>query len=224
MDTLILVESTAGGSDKKLIEKLIESDPLLNDFSYKIITQDQKNSENKKYVGSIDEVLKYLKIGLPKEREITLREINNLLIIVDADENAGDRFKEIIKALKTNNSVFSIPDKLGSIKKDEGKISTGVFLFPNNKDCGSLESLVWNCSENCESKKECVENYLACLRDKKIDDKMTANNKAKAKIRIMAATPKPDNYVEHLIELIDFNSESLKELSNFLKEANLNNR
>jgi len=40
----------------------------------------------------------------------------------------------------------------------------------------------------------------------------------------MAATPKPDNYVEHLIELIDFNSESLKELSNFLKEANLNNR
>jgi len=43
MDTLILVESTAGGSDKKLIEKLIESDPLLNDFSYKI-----HNSRSKK--------------------------------------------------------------------------------------------------------------------------------------------------------------------------------
>lgn len=224
MDTLILVESTANGSDKKLIEKLIESNPLLNGFNYKIRTQDQKNSEHRKYVGSINEVLEYLKIGLPKEREITLREIKNLLIIVDADESAEDRFQGIVKALKINNSVFSIPDKLGLIKKDKGKISAGVFLFPNNKDCGSLESLVWNCLENCGPKKECIENYLACLRDKKIDGNMTANSKAKAKIRVMAATPEPDNYVKHLIELIDFNSESLKELSKFLKEANLNNR
>jgi len=219
MDTLILVESTANGSDKKLIKKLIDDKSLLSGFSYKIRTQDQKNSEHKKYVGSINEVLEDLKIGLPKEREITSHEIENLLIIVDADENAENRFKEIVKVLKINNSDFSIPDKLGLIKKDKGKISTGIFLFPNNKDCGSLESLVWRCLKNCEIKKKCVENYLVCLHSEKIDDNMTANNESKAKIRIMAATPEPDNYVKHLIELIDFDSKSLEKLVNFLKSV-----
>jgi len=219
MDTQILVEGPEKGPDKGFLTKLIAQKSLLTGNVFEIDTQEKFHPEDKNC--SIEEVLKYLS-NIHKNRHITNKEIRikNLLIIVDADQNVGERFKKIVSILKKNSIYFSIPSRAGEVKKEEGKINVGVFLFPNNHNKGSLESLIWNCLDGgLAIKKSCIENYINCLKKNSIDDGMTVNNVEKAKVRIMAATPKPHRAVDSLINLIDFQSETLEGLTRFLREV-----
>ena len=125
--TIIITESTDGGVDKKLLSKLIKqkiSDSFFNSIKF--------NPS-----GSIFNVIKELKTGL-KQSEFVNGNVKNLLIIVDADENPENRFKELKKSLSENsNKNFNIPNKLNEIKQENNrKVNVGIFLFPNckNKD------------------------------------------------------------------------------------------
>jgi len=216
MKTRILTESTKGGADKRFIEGLILQRGLFQyGGEYDIYTQDIAREGD---TGSVGQVLEYLK-NLPKEPDITSGEIKNLLIIVDADQNIHKRFNDIRDIIKKNKDIFSLPDELGKIKKEEGKINVGVYLFPDCNVTGALENLILGCNDVFSDKKNCIEGYLACLDGKKIDSGMTKNQCAKAMVRIMATTPEPDNYVKNLIGLVDFESDSLDKLEAFLKEA-----
>jgi len=47
---------------------------------------------------------------------------------------------------------------------------------------------------------------------------MTENNISKAKFRILNATPNPDRYIKNVDESIDYNSDNLNTLKDFLKQ------
>ncbi|MBT3261061.1 hypothetical protein HOC37_06200 [bacterium] len=152
--------------------------------------------------GSIHDVFKYLN-SVPKLRWYTDQSIKNLLIIVDTDENFKNRLQEIKK----------ITDRLENI-------TVKIFLFPDNKNPGSLETLLWDLlPEDSSLKKDCVNQYFQCLNDKSIDNTMTENNKSKSKFRVFMASPYPDRYVDSILDKIDFTSDKLKSLIKFIKQS-----
>ena len=105
--TLIIVESTKSGVDKKLIQGILESNGFdLGNFEIKT-TEKKKISS-----GSKTDVLKYLTNQLYSDGKIDWNNIQNVLIIVDADEEPKKSFQEIINALEKNDSKnhFNIPD------------------------------------------------------------------------------------------------------------------
>lgn len=215
--TLIILESTENGTDRKFFSELLKK--IFGDNYTKEKNIEFKHGDES---GGIEDIKKLLKIGL---RKITAK---NVLIIVDADEDADKRFKEVQEALKSRNDKgenFNLPKKLGEInKEDRSKIDVGVFLLPNNKDKGSLETLLVKALNHPqkEDKNQCIEEYFKCLKRKKDIDKIseiTENNKSKATYRIFRATPKPDDTYTDVAQYIDFDSQELNPLISFIKEV-----
>jgi len=200
---IIITESTETGIDKKFLNNLCKQ---LN-LKFSIFPKN-----------NIEGVLSYLEGK--KTAEIYNGSINNILIIVDADKNPKKRFQDIVKIIKKDNfsTNYNIPQTLGVVnKKEENKINIGVFLFPNNKDTGSLETLLYdNLNIKSKNKKECAEDYIQCIQNK--ESEMTENNISKAKFRILNATPNPDRYIKNVDESIDYNSDNLNTLKDFLKQ------
>ncbi len=213
--TIIITESTEKGVDKKLLSELIKckiSDSFLN--SVKFIWSGS---------GSISDVYKELRTGL-KEAEFINGNVKNLLIIVDADENIENRFEEIKRSLlKNSNKNFNFPDKLNEIRKEDNKkINVGIFLFPDCKNKGSLETLCLKAlkHDKKDEKLDCVKNYFDCLQGRGIDiSKETKNNKSKSKFRVFMATPNPDRYIDSVINYIDLESDVFNEVVDFIRKA-----
>ncbi len=211
--TIIITESSKDGVDKRLLSGLIKckiSDSFLNLVEF--------NPS-----GSISDVLKKLETGL-RERKFINRNVENLLIIVDADENPENRFKELKKSLsKNSNKNFNLPDKLNEVnKEDSKKINVGIFLFPDCENKGSLETLCLEAlkHDKREEKLDCVKKYFDCLESKKIEtNKATENNKSKSKFRVFMATPDPDCYVDSIIDYIDLESNVFNKVADFIKKV-----
>ncbi len=211
-ETCILVESKQHGADKRFLDKLIAERGLLLGNNFEIRTQDL-NDKQCSVEGVLDN-LKYLSAG--KDEVITTGKLKNLLLIIDADESASKRFKEIQKIIR-NGDIFALPSKLGKIEKVKNKINFGVYLFPDNKNKGSLESLILSCARaQFANKRECIDQYIGCLSRNGIDNGMTINNVDKSRVRIIGATPDPDNYIQNLLNIVDFNSLKLAPLISFL--------
>ncbi|MFZ2969551.1 MAG: DUF3226 domain-containing protein [Minisyncoccia bacterium] len=213
--TIIITESTENGVDKKLLSELIKckiSDSFLK--SVKFISSGS---------GSISDVRKELRTGL-REAEFINGNVKNLLIIVDADENIENRFEELKKSLlKNSNKSFNFPDKLNIIdKKNPEKINVGIFLFPDCKNKGSLETLCLEAlkHDKKDEKLDCVKNYFDCLQGRGIDiNKETENNKSKSKFRVFMATPNPDHYVDSVIDYIDLKSDVFNGVVDFIRKV-----
>ena len=88
LKTIIVCESTRGGTDSKLLKELILKHNLLDDENCEIHTTDDRE---KKSTGSITDVLDFLKLQLSN---YTRGKFENVLIIVDADDNIKTRFDE----------------------------------------------------------------------------------------------------------------------------------
>ena len=75
-------------------------------------------------------------------------------------------------------------------------INVGIYLFPDNQDQGSLETLCLKALKHnkLKSKLDCIGEYFRCIR--RFESKMTENNISKSKFRVFMATPDPDNYVK----------------------------
>jgi hypothetical protein len=227
MKTFIIVESTDNGSDKALVKSILENMGFdLNNFYIKSTA-----NANKRTTGNVKDVIKYIKTQICRETSDLYKweEIKNILIIVDADENIEDRFKEIIEALNNNESKnnFNIPSQIGIINKDDAnKINIGIYLMPDCMSAGSLETLCLQALVPKEKGKleDCVEKYFYCLGQNGYlkttgGQDMTENNKSKSKFRVCMATPNPDAYISSIKENIDFKSGAFDKLVKFLKGA-----
>lgn len=207
--TLLACESTQNGTDKRLLEELIKKHSLLQTGSYTIIT---------KSPGGIKDVKGFLKNTLANQPSIVSKETKTVLVIVDSDENPNRRFNEIRACFDTK--LFQIQRLMNSaFPKSTKKINVGIFLFPDCSSKGSLETLCLEALKhnNLNAKLNCVNQHMICIS--RLDNRMTQNNKSKSKFRIFMATPKPDRYVDSIIDHTDFNSRKFNKLKNFIKRA-----
>lgn len=208
--TVLVCESTEKGTDKRLIEKLIINHSLLPNDTFCIETRQP---------GDIKTIIGFIKLTLKVQQYIVSKETKNVLVIVDADEHPERRFQEIKTSFDTQ--IFEVQESIGAqFPRDNTKINVGIFLLPDNSHKGSLETLGLKVLHHdyLTSKLGCIDSYMQSLGS--IDGDITENNKSKAKFRIFIATPKPDRYVDSIIDSIDFNSAEFDNLKDFIRQVN----
>lgn len=198
----IIVEGKGKNLDFQVIEKLTKG------FTekYKLYV-DIKPSE------SYSEVYKFLET-LSKLSRTNLK---YLLIIVDTDEeNIKERFKEIKS--KFNKNKFNIPIELGDINCDDSKkVNLGVFLLPNNKNKGSMDTLVYSAlKNNTEKYKDCVKSHRECFKKNGLT-KGTENQEDKFSLRSIMAGLIYKNKKQ--TKFIDFENKNFEALKKFLGQV-----
>ena len=214
--TLVICESTKSGADAKIILSLISVGNLLP-TGYEIRTTEDKNLRKN---GSIEDVKDFITNGLS---DYSIGKFKNVLIIGDADNKLTKRFNEIKKCFNGQHQHFELPQsKSDTLPNSQNKINVNIYLLPNNKDKGGLETLCLKAlkSKKWQEKLSCVKFYMSCLSRKRIDPGLTENNKDKAKFRVYHATPNPDGYVHDLLNAIDIDSASFDDLKAFIRQAN----
>ncbi len=90
---------------------------------------------------------------------------NNLeaiAVIRDADNSCVNTFKSIKGVLKQNG--LQTPENPGEFS--QGKPKVGVFIMPDNKSCGTLESLCLETVKDVEEM-ECVDRFIDCAKELK---------------------------------------------------------
>ncbi|EMG81880.1 hypothetical protein L6504_02825 [Helicobacter pylori] len=167
------------------------------------------------------------------KRLLEIEKYDKTLIIFDADNYKSNK-KEILKVVS----------KTKQTKQTEQTISEEqIFLFPNNQDDGDLETLLLKIAKHDEFLK-CFEGYLECIKSKEhykpiknirknmlyaylevfglekfFQYKWDINNKKEENIIIDdkgKIKEKHKEKYEKLKEAIDFNSNSLISLKDFL--------
>ncbi|MCQ2886896.1 hypothetical protein JT170_05295 [Helicobacter pylori] len=145
------------------------------------------------------------------------------LIIFDADKNYESNKKEILS--KTQQKITE----------------EQIFLFPNNQDDGDLETLLLEIAKHDDFLK-CFEGYLECIKSKEhykpiknirkskwyaYLEALGLENLTKTNIGVFddkgKIKEKHKEKYEKLKEVIDFNSNSLISLKNFLGQFAENN-
>ncbi|GAA8499583.1 hypothetical protein HpDR57_02040 [Helicobacter pylori] len=163
------------------------------------------------------------------KRLLEIEKYDKTLIIFDADKDYESNKKEILKVVSKTKQTIS---------------EEQIFLFPNNQDDGDLETLLLEIAKHDEFLK-CFEGYLECIKNKehykpikKIRKNMlyaylelfelekffqykwdTNNKKNEEKIIIDDKGKIKEEHQEEyekLKEVIDFNSNSLIPLKDFL--------
>ncbi len=171
------------------------------------------------------------------KRLLEIEKYDKTLIIFDADKDYESNKKEILKVVSKTKQTIS---------------EEQIFLFPNNQDDGDLETLLLEIDKHDEFLK-CFEGYLECIKskehykpiknirknmmyaylevfelqkffqyewdinNKKNEEKIIIDDKGKIK-------EKYKEEYEKLKEVIDFNSNSLIPLKNFLGQFAENNQ
>ncbi|MEJ8596236.1 hypothetical protein MMN22_02990 [Helicobacter pylori] len=153
------------------------------------------------------------------KRLLEIEKYDKTLIIFDADKDYESNKKEILKVVSKTKQTIS---------------EEQIFLFPNNQDDGDLETLLLEIAKYDEFLK-CFEGYLECIKNKEhykpikdIRKNMLyaylevfgLENLTKTNIDVFDSKGKikekhKEEY-EKLKEAIDFNSNSLIPLKNFL--------
>jgi len=198
----IIVEGKGNNLDFQIIEKLTKE-----------FTKKYKLEVDIKASGSYSEVCKFLETLF----KLSGTNLKYLLIIVDADEeNIKKRFKEIKN--KFNKNKFNIPVKLGDIDcSDPEKVNLGIFLLPNNKDKGSMDTLVYNAlEENTEKFKDCVKLHRECFERNGLA-KGTENQEDKFSLRSIMAGLIYKN--ERQTKFINFENKNFEALKKFLGQV-----
>ena len=165
------------------------------------------------YIPGYKEVLKFLESFSGSSRT----NLKYLLIIVDTDEkNVEERFKEIKSKFK--KELFNLPVKLGDISCDDPKkVNLGIFLLPNNKDKGSMETLAYSALEdNVEKYKDCVKLHKECFKRNGLTGKTTNQRDKFDWYSIMAGL---DYNNERRTKFIDFKNKNFEALKKFLGQV-----
>ena len=104
--------------------------------------------------------------------------------IRDADDNPQGAFQSVCDHLR--NAGFDVPQSHGSFSN--AFPSVGVFIVPDGKECGAIETLCRKSVEDSETV-QCVEQYLQCLEH---HDKLSSTNKDKSFVHAyLASTSDP---------------------------------
>lgn len=195
----IIVEGEKGNLDFQVIEKLTKECKV-----------DVKIIPSKSY----SEVRKFLVKVSPSN-------LKYILVVVDVDEyDAEKRFEEIKNELSKNEhkDKFNIPVKLGDINCDDPeKINLGIFLLPNNRNKGSMDTLVYSSLKNGTEKfRDCVELHRGCFKKNGLE-KGTENQEDKFNLRSIMAGLVYKN--ERQTKFIDFENENFEDLKKFLGQV-----
>ncbi|PZN84189.1 MAG: hypothetical protein DM484_03170 [Candidatus Methylumidiphilus alinenensis] len=150
-----------------------------------------------------------LKNGLVEElKDESLQAIG---IVVDADENLQDRWKDLTKQLQKleYSDIPNEPNPLGWISETKGKIPLGVWLMPDNTISGILEHFIaWMVPDKNENPLwNHVENSISNVPDRRFANK----DLAKAQIATWLAWQKePGQPISYAIfkKYVDPNSTS----------------
>ena len=143
--------------------------------------------------------------------------VQSMAVIHDADNNVDGSFQRIQDALKKHG--FKAPEGKGLFAQGSPKV--GVFLIPDNKSAGMLESL---CLSAVKSKEviECVDSFMRCVNTAaKNKIYKEPRNIHKARLRAFLAAMEKDTPSLGLAAekgYLDLNSEKLQPLLNFLKK------
>lgn len=134
-------------------------------------------------------------------------------VVRDADDNPGGAFRSVCGHVR--GVGYEPPTVHGRFS--DGTPSIGVFIVPDGKECGAIETL---CRRSMEGSKaaECVEEYLQCLDE---HNAMKSTNRDKSFAHAYLAAGK--NPVARVGEgakqgVWNFQSPAFAELSNFLRE------
>ena len=144
-------------------------------------------------------------------------EVSSLAIIQDADTDAKRAFQSICSVLKNNG--MKAPDKISSFVSNAPRI--GVFIIPDGKNEGQLESL---CLSTVKSKGliKCIVSFMDCIEENlKESDYKFPKNTYKAKCRAFLSameTDTPSLGVAAEKGYWNFDSEELNPLLDFLKQ------
>ncbi|MDA0063682.1 hypothetical protein OFS07_00440 [Brachyspira hyodysenteriae] len=167
----------------------------------------------------IELYLKYLNISKCKVEQVAgkdnlfkykieiQRSNDNYFIIFDADDNLDKSKNNIINQLEVDESFF---DK--------------IFLFPNNKDTGNLETLIEKIAIHKEVL-QCYENYESCI-DYLINNKIpdlkhpSKNQKVFAYMSGFGFKNPIDAKSFDLTLYVDFDNIYLNDLKKFLENIN----
>ncbi|MGL2471220.1 DUF3226 domain-containing protein [Helicobacter pylori] len=156
------------------------------------------------------------------KRLLEIEKYDKTLIIFDADKDYESNKKEILKVVSKTKQTIS---------------EEQIFLFPNNQDDGDLETLLLEIAKHDEFLK-CFEGYLECIKNKEHYKpiKNIRKNKLYAYLEALGLEnldifdskgkikEKDKEEYEKLKEAIDFNSNSLIPLKNFLGQFAENNQ
>ncbi|MCQ2848447.1 hypothetical protein JT050_02630 [Helicobacter pylori] len=170
------------------------------------------------------------------KRLLEIEQYDKTLIIFDADKDYESNKKEILTVVSKTKQTIS---------------EEQIFLFPNNQDDGDLETLLLEIAKHDEFLK-CFEGYLECLKSKEHHGpiKNIRKNMLYAYLEVFElqkffkykwdTSNKNEKYIiidgkgkikekhqeeyEKLKEVIDFNSNSLIPLKNFLGQFAENNQ
>lgn len=170
------------------------------------------------------------------KRLLEIEQYAKTLIIFDADKDYESNKKEILKVVSKTKQTIS---------------EEQIFLFPNNQDDGDLETLLLEIAKHDDFLK-CFEGYLECLKSKEHHGpiKNIRKNMLYAYLEVFElqkffkykwdTSNKNEKYIiiddkgkikekhkekyEKLKEVIDFNSNSLIPLKNFLGQFAENNQ
>ena len=91
------------------------------------------------------------------------KDVKAVGFIRDANSNAEDAFKSLIKIIEETSKIRSlpVPKNPSEIKSGKG-LKLGVFIMPNNSDSGMLESLCLETIKN-EPTYICVDKFINCF-------------------------------------------------------------
>lgn len=161
------------------------------------------------------------------KRLLEIEQYAKTLIIFDADKDCESNKKEILKVVSKTKQTIS---------------EEQIFLFPNNQDDGDLETLLLEIAKHDEFLK-CFEGYLECIKSKEhykpikdirknmlyaYSEALGLENLTKTNIGGFDDKGKikeehQEEY-ERLKKVIDFNSNSLIPLKDFLGQFAENNQ
>ena len=145
--------------------------------------------------------------------------VTSLAVIHDADTDPCKAFQSICSVLKNNG--MNIPDKLGKFILGTPKV--GVFIIPDGKSEGNLESL---CLSTVESKNiiKCIDLFMDCIKKSSKNSSSRykpPKNIDKARCRAFLSAMEEDTSslgIATQKSYWDLNSEKLNPLLHFLKE------
>ena len=144
-------------------------------------------------------------------------EISSLAVIHDADMDAYKAFQSICSVLKNND--MKSPDEIASLVSGSPRV--GVFIIPDGKSEGKLESLCLSTVKS-EGIIECIDSFMTCIEKNPNSSSYNfPKDIHKARCRAFLSAMEKDTPSLGVVAkkgYWDFDSEKLNPLLNFLKQ------
>ena len=179
----------------------------------------EKNELNQKVqisnYGSHEELESKLKVisKLPNFKE----KVTTLAILADVEYDKTysgriDSYKKQIKACEFY--IESLSQEFSNCQFADIDRRIGIYLFPNNKEQGMMETLLYSSIED-QNIKNCIENYFECS-----NAEITNKDKARVASFLSIKYPqKPELWTSFDKNIWDFEHEKFNGLKKFLKDS-----